>query len=354
MSFKSAMLILAAILAVAMTGMTAFTADSEAAVFDEEFFGNEQRFGSEPQISAPIQEPVQSEPANQEQMTTEPMSLNDGPVTDRHEVVMDAPAIMDDRSIQEPMESTSPEFGPDRPMGGSGYEQEARQEPPMVDQLGPETFGTPFAYNGPQFGEGPAVHEYFSTPEPENGAPDRIIDLPKRDRESSTEEVIKDYEKAYYEKKDLESKGKVVVVNDTNQYSEEQTEIVEAMKEIIDDSSSELGETDFLMKLIERLKLKSNYGAADLVRNILDERFFGPKVHAELQPNGSRSKGDSDDEDDMNADPFQIVDVSEEESDVPAFLGVTEGKESSEEDSFQSADMNFCVRYDDRGCCVAI
>ncbi len=293
MSSKSTYLIIAAVLAAAIAGMMMISVDSEAAIPDDT------------------------------------ASFSDAALPEEDQ---DRERIQHDEFPSNPVE---PEFM----MTGPGM---AGGEPPR-----PVSGQCPMdsADKGPR-GMGPA---------PDNKPRDHVIVIPEHkdatsSEQSSTKQIVEEYEQAYYESVDLKDKSETVVIVDNNTYTDEQAEIVSVMRGLIDGTIQVQEEIpDFLMQVVEVLESVDS-SAAQSVKDILDERFFGREVIAEFQQPTPRSKEDL--EDDMGSDPVYIYEESDEEDDVPDFFGTVD--EIDWASPVETMDTTLCVQYYDRGNSVAI
>jgi len=346
MSSKSALIIVAAVLAVAMAGMMMFSTDSEAAVFNDEPAVSDIEMDSEPMV------------LGSDMRTESPVTNIDRGQGNGHAVPGHSADSRDkgpcEKHDTEPVKMSERESG--QATVGDQIQSEQSEEPqcgpafagsmdaePMPDGFGPRAPGHDDGPRG-QAGMGPARDAQSS----------RTIVIPEKEssesEEESAEKTVEEYEKAYYEKKELEEQGETVTVIDENMYSGLEAAIVNAMQEILNGAVQiEDSTPDFLMQVIIVLETE-NSSAADVVRDILDKRFFGTEVQTEFQQPNSRSKEDLDD--DMESDPVYIDEESEEEDDVPLVFGtvVMIGGDCTAE----YADSEFPVRYDNRGVSVAI
>ncbi len=174
------------------------------------------------------------------------------------------------------------------------------------------------------------------------GHADRVVVVVKNDS-SSIEGVIEEYERAYQEKQ--ESNAEVVVVDD-NEYTAEEAEIVDAMKEVL---RSPATDADFLTSVMGVLESEDKLSAADVVKEVLDKRHSGMRPHKEVAPD-QKSKDDDEEEDDMNSDPVYV-----EESDEEGIPEVFDVPDLMTEDlSFAGSGADFCFGSDNRCCCGVI
>ncbi len=326
---------LVAVLAVAILGMTMISADSEAVALKDMPTGAEaiQDQPIEMVSPTPVDEPKTNYPVH------EAPESNVGPAPEQ--------------SVTGPMQEPSPLIEKEPMMPEPEQEMKDQKEPHLSekddDVRGPEPFGP---RNIPQMTDVPMERNEPADTEPLSGkvSDQRIVKISEN---STTEEIIEEYEKVFYENKSPEKKRTIEIIDD-NTYSEEVKNIVSAMREVIEsDDQNVTSEVDFLILVIDKLESKGDSVAADIVKTILDQRFFGVQVQAEVQQPSPRSKEDLIDEieDDIITDPVSIED-DEVEEDVPAFLDISDMVEG--EFSFVPADMNVDVRYDNRGQSVAI
>jgi hypothetical protein len=236
--------------------------------------------------------------------------------------------------------SSEPEKDSGGMLGSASSQSSSASQPPAPSNNGARSQ----AQSTPQGPQGPTMGQKSSSP--------KSIDIPKKDVPPKIDGIVKDYEEAFTEKMELESNGEPVIVIDHNIYTGEEAVIVSAMQKVMDNPDFE---ADFLVQVIDVLESEGEFKAADTVRTILDSRFEGVNAVVGLQQSGSnRSKDGSDDEEDDMNDPVTIEDVDDEEEDAvfvddaPSVSGVSVFADP------MSADMHFCVRYDDRGSAAAI
>ncbi len=280
MSSKSVLIVIAAVLAAAVVGLISFSSDSDAAPSD---FGPLDGYSTGSYDSVPAFPELPSGDA--------------APVHHR------GPAKSSDRFPDEPPEgpqmlsaagSSASSASSSSPYGPFGPEADGMR--PGMDRAGLRM--SPMDWGMPPGGPGHRM----------SGEDDAVV-VVIDGGSSSIEDVIEQYEQAYYGKTE---NGSAVIVVDDNEYAGEQAEIVDAMKKVL--KSPDFG-GDFLVQVIDVLVSEDKLSSADAVKDIVDRRFFGFRGHHELIPD-QKSREEDVEEDDMNSEPV-YVDESEEEDDAP-------------------------------------
>jgi len=200
-------------------------------------------------------------------------------------------------------------------------------------------------------GESDCPDEYWSYEEYSYGDVVVLTAAPF-DETSSTDDIIMDYESNYYEKVELEDQGYTVEFVDENTYSEENTEIVSAMTEVMEESDEvhdDSNDSNFLVLVVEKLESKNEMLAADAVRAILDKRAQAHLVQAEMQQPNSKSRDRSLDDEDMGIDPFELEDTDDQEG-VPDILGSPDTSAAAVVTVLPADAINSAVVLENRGC----
>jgi len=236
---------------------------------------------------------------------------------------------------------TGPESGPD---GGKHF----RSQPGHFSMSDGGMDGMPPGMGCESPMDGPRMHPKGEMTPPGHGPTQQscgnAVVLVIEDESISTKDIVEEYEKAYYEAK--ENNTSVIVV-DSNDYTGEQAEIVEAMNKVLSSSESQ---GDFLTMVADVLSSEGKQSSANTVREIMDGRFNGDRRHAELRNPDQKSRED-DDDDDINSDPVYF-DEKEEDDDAS---NVFDAPVLTEADSAPVSDAaDLCVRLDIRYCCDVI
>ncbi len=286
MSSKTVLSILAAALAVAVFGIVSVSSVSDAASPYEDFtVGNE---GGEPAQFGPM------------------MSFEQFPQAPPAEFGFTGSPFQ-------------PAYGPFEDPGADMYGMPPMGHSPMDGMMCPDARGPPGS-----------VSEDVSVV---------VIDGGPR----STEDVIEEYEKAYYDRQVSDTE---VVVVDNNEYSGELAEIVDAMNKVL---GSPVSDCDFLTMVVNVLVSEDKLSSADAVREIQDRRFNEVRFHAEPR-NGEQKSKDDDADDDINSDPVYIDESEEDDAPVIFYAPALVETGSVFAESFADP----CVRSDNRYCCGVI